>query len=183
MINNELVHSEFKFSKDNNRERCRATFYFVDGSSKRLSGSEKPSKNHREAIQSILEKAEVIQNEIIYGQKTANGEITLAEAVINELKKKKNQYDVGRKKYQVVDETVEMIERACKTFIIDAEIGKRQVNMLFKPELVEWRDSMAKEVYEIHIIAINTFLYIVNVTLKLTVEIHMWVDNKCKKMK
>ena len=28
MIINELVHSEFKFNKDGNRERCRATFYF-----------------------------------------------------------------------------------------------------------------------------------------------------------
>ncbi len=57
MIKNELIHSEFKFGKDGNRERCRATFYFVDGSSKRLSGSGKPSKSYRESIQSILETA------------------------------------------------------------------------------------------------------------------------------
>ena len=150
MIINELVHSKFKFSKDGKRERCRATFYFADGSSQRLSGSGKPSKSHKECIQAILEKAEIEQDKIIYGQKVANGEITLAEAVLNELKLKKDQYDVTRKKQKVVDETIEMVERACKTFIIDAEIGKKQVNMLFKPELMVWRNSLSKEMYEIH---------------------------------
>ena len=56
MIINELVHSEFKFSKDGKRERCRATFYFADASSQRLSGSGKPSKSHKECIQAMKKR-------------------------------------------------------------------------------------------------------------------------------
>ena len=93
MAKKEKKELEIKYDIHKGRIRARTTVIYIDGTSGR---QEAYGNTQTAAKKELKAKIDKVNAEIRYGEQKLDGEITLAQAVLDKIEERKNAYDRER---------------------------------------------------------------------------------------
>ena len=143
-------YTEIKYRKHSEKYNivyARATFYFFDESKKRLEAS---GSGEKEAFEKLIEKADIMLKEIMYGYDYKAGALSLKDSVKELLKQKESEFDFKNRRAAIKESTLKPIVTSCRTFIYKDQIGKKKVSEITYKDLMNWRNRLSAARYDIH---------------------------------
>lgn len=136
---------EIKYDIHKGRVRARATVFYIDGTSGR---QEAYGTTQTTARKELLVKIEKINAEIRYGEKKRNGEITLAQAVLEKIEERKNTFDREKERERIRDTTSNRDVDVYRRLLQPHEISCKQINQIFPKDLEKYRKWLENAQYD-----------------------------------
>lgn len=127
---------KIKYDQHNGKMRARASVTYIDGTKGRM---EAHGNTEAVARKALMEKIDEKNEEIRYGKKKENGEITLKEAVLAKIEERRTGYDRNKKREKIRDSTSQREMDVYKRLLLPHEISNKQIKQIFYKDLDDYR--------------------------------------------
>lgn len=100
------------------------------------------------ARKALTVKVDAKNEEIRYGEKKENGEITLKDAVMDKIKERQKAYDRNKEREQIRDTTSQRDIDVYNKLLLSKRIASKQVNQIFYKDLADYRKYLETAQYD-----------------------------------
>ena len=136
---------DIKYDIHKGRIRARSTVIYIDGTSGR---QEAYGNTQAAAKKGLLNKIEKVNAEIRYGKQKQNGEIILAQAVLNKIEERRCAYDRDKGREKIRDKTSERDMDVYRNLLLPYEISQKPINQIFPQDLEKYRKWLGNAQYD-----------------------------------
>lgn len=145
MAKEEKKELEIKYDIHKGRIRARATVIYIDGTSDRQEAYGNTQAAARKELRTKIDK---VNAKIRYGEQKLDGEITLAQAVLDKIEERKNTYDREKGREKIRDTTSNRDMDVYRTLLQPNEISCKRINQIFPRDLERYRKWLENAQYD-----------------------------------
>lgn len=133
------------YDTKNNRTRARETVTLLDGSKERF---EAYGDTKAQAAEKLRQKVDARNEVIMYGQRKQSGDITLAQAVADKIKERREEYDRDKGREKIRDTTSDRDTDVYNKLLLPYPIAKKSLNRIFLPDCEQYRKELQNAQYD-----------------------------------
>lgn len=145
MAKKEKKELEIKYDIHKGRIRARTTVIYIDGTSGR---QEAYGNTQTAAKKELKAKIDKVNAEIRYGEQKLDGEITLAQAVLDKIEERKNAYDREKGREKIRNTTSSRDMDVYRNLLQPNEISRKLINQIFPRDLEKYRKWLENAQYD-----------------------------------